>query len=194
MGISGSLAVLTTSSICLIACRSSPAVGHGSADQAASSTAIQPSDNVDTKRDVATASPATEAWAGTWILNLEKSSYESVLPPKSSVSRLKRVGDAWEGSQEVVDQEGEVSSVDLRFKFDGQDYVVNGAPNTTWAFTKVDRFTYDLVVKRNGSIVAKARTVVSRDLKTRTTTSQATGPDGRTLTNIAVYERSAAGP
>ncbi len=40
-----------------------------------------PYDNVDTKRDVATAAPATEAWAGTWVLNLEKSSYESVLPP-----------------------------------------------------------------------------------------------------------------
>ncbi len=173
------LVLVIAPALWLVAC-GSDATRVSSADKAAPAPVIQ-SEPVNA---------SSEVWAGTWNLNLAKSSYEAGPPPRSGVSRLAPAGDGWEGSQDVIDPEGHPSHVDLRFKFDGHDYVVNGAPNTTWAFTKVDNFTYDLLVKHNGEVSAMARTVVSPDLNTRTTTAKSTAPDGRTLTNVAVYDRA----
>ena len=134
------------------------------------------------------AQTSAESWAGTWILNLSKSTYELGAPPKSAVSRLEPSADGWwKGSQDSVDVAGKPAHVETTFKFDGKDYPVDGAANTTWAFTRIDGHTYDLIAKRDGIITATARTVVSADGKTRTTTTTA---QGQTLKNVAVYERS----
>ena len=65
---------------------------------------------------------------------------------------------------------------------------MEGAPNTTWAFTRIDDHTYDLVAKRDGKITATARSVVSADGKTRTTTTTVTNAQGQALKNVAVYD------
>ena len=131
-----------------------------------------------------------DAWAGVWTLNLAQSTYELGPAPQRAISRLERSGDVWNLSQDTVDAEGHAVHVEARVRFDGQDYPVAGAPNTTWAFTRIDDHTYRLVAKRNGAITATANTVVSADGKTRTTTTSATNVQGQTLKNVAVYQRS----
>ena len=131
----------------------------------------------------------TDAWAGTWVLNLAKSSYELGPAPKSAVSRLEPLSDGWwKGSQDSVDAAGRPAHLETTVKFDGKDYPVDGAPNTTWALTRIDDHTYDLVAKRDGKITATARTVVSADGKTRTTTTTVTNAQGQALKNVAVYD------
>ncbi len=130
-----------------------------------------------------------DAWAGTWILNLAKSTYELGPAPKSAISTLEPTHDGWKLSQDTVDAQGTTTHVETTVQFDGKDYPVTGLANTTWAFTRVDDHTYTLIAKRDGTVTATARTVVSADGKMRTTTSTGTNAQGQTLKNIAVYER-----
>lgn len=130
-----------------------------------------------------------DSWAGTWTLNLTKSRYESSPAPKSAVSKLERSGDDWKMSQDVIDAQGRAGHTELMARFDGKDYPVEGVANTTYAFTRIDDHTYDLIMKRGGVVVSTNRAVVSSDGKTRTSTTTAKNAQGQTVTNVAVYDR-----
>jgi hypothetical protein len=109
--------------------------------------------------------------------------------PESSISRLQQAGDIWVISQDVVDAQGRAGHTELTARFDGTDYVVSGLANVTYAFTRVDDRTYDMVTKREGVAISTTRTVVSPDGRTRTSTTTGKGADGQTATNVAVYDR-----
>ena len=132
---------------------------------------------------------AGDAWAGTWKLNLAKSTYELGPAPRSAVSRLEPSQDGWKVSQDGVDTQGTPAHVEMTLKFDGKDYPVNGIANTTWALTRIDDHTYDLVAKRDGRVTTTTRTVVSADGKTRRSTTTGKNAQGHTVSNVAVYER-----
>lgn len=59
----------------------------------------------------------------------------------------------------------------------------------TYAFTRIDDHTYDLVTKRDGVVTTTTRTVVSPDNKTRTSTTTGKNAQGQVLSNLAVYDR-----
>ena len=133
---------------------------------------------------------STDAWAGTWVLNVAKSSYKLGPAPASAVSTLQPLELGWRVSQDTVDAaQGTAVHVETTVVFDGKDYPVKGLANTTWAFTRVDDHTYDLVTKRGGRITARSRTVVSPDGATRITITTGTNAQGQTVRNVAVYER-----
>jgi hypothetical protein len=135
------------------------------------------------------AAQGADAWAGTWTLNLTKSTYELSAPPKSSVSKLEPSGDAWNLTQDVVDSQGRATHTTIRAKFDGKDYPVEGIENVTYAMTRIDDHSYDLVTKRDGAILTTTRSVVSPDGKTRTSTTTGRNAQGQTAKNVAVYDR-----
>src|SRR5262245_18653260 len=89
-----------------------------------------------------------DAWAGTWTLNLSKSKYQSSHPPKSGISRLEQSGNSWNMSQDIVDAQGKTTHLQLTARFDGKDYPVEGSPELTYAFTRVNSRTYNLIAKR----------------------------------------------
>ena len=135
------------------------------------------------------AAQAVDAWAGTWTLNLTKSTYELTAPPKSSVSKLESAGEDWTITQDVVDSQGRATHTTLKAKFDGKDYPVEGLSNVTYALTRIDDHTYDLVTKRDGAVLSTTRSVVSTDGKTRTSTTTGRNAQGQTARNVAVYDR-----
>src|SRR6266508_5675889 len=96
------------------------------------------------------AAQAVDAWAGTWVLNLTKTTYELSAAPKSSVSKLEPTGEDWTITQDVVYAQGMATHTTVRAKFDGRDYRVEGLSNVTYALTRIDDHTYDLVTKRDG--------------------------------------------
>ena len=136
------------------------------------------------------AAQAVDAWAGTWTLNLAKSTYELSAPPKSSVSKLEQAGEDWTITQDVVDARGRATHTTVRAKFDGKDYPVEGLlASVTFALTRIDDHTYELVTKRDGAMLTTTRSVVSTDGKTRTSTTTGRGAQGQTARNVAVYDR-----
>lgn len=135
------------------------------------------------------AAQAVDAWAGTWTLNLTKSTYELSAAPKSSVSKFEPAGDDWTITQDVVDAQGRATHTTLRAKFDGKDYPVEGLLNVTFALTRIDDHTYDLVTNRDGAMLTTTRSVVSPDGKTRTSTTTGRNAQGQTGRNVAVYDR-----
>ena len=135
------------------------------------------------------AAQAVDAWAGTWTLNLTKSTYELSAAPKSSVSKLEPTGEDWTITQDVVYAQGRATHTTLKAKFDGKDYPVEGLSNVTYALTRIDDHTYDLVTKRDGGVLSTTRSVVSTDGKTRTSTTTGRNAQGQTASNVAVYDR-----
>jgi hypothetical protein len=135
------------------------------------------------------AAQGADAWAGTWTLNPTKSTYELSAVPKSSVSKLEPSGEDWTISQDVVDAQGRATHTVIHARFDGKDYPVEGLANVTYALTRIDDHTYDLVTKRDGAVATTTRTVVSPDGKTRTSTTTGRNAQGQVARNVAVYDR-----
>jgi hypothetical protein len=138
---------------------------------------------------VSLSAQGADSWVGTWRLNLAKSKYESGPPPQSAISRLERSGDGWKMSQDLIDAQGRATHTELQARFDGKDYPVEGVAGLTYAFTRIDDHTYDLITKRGGIVAGTTRTVVSSDGQTRTSTTAAKNAQGQTVTNVAVYDR-----
>jgi hypothetical protein len=134
--------------------------------------------------------PETDAWAGTWVLDLDKSTYPAGSAPRSNTSRIQPAGSTWLMSTDGIDTQGNTTHTELSAKFDGEDYPVAGAaPDTTYAFTRVNDHRYELVVKREGVVSGTTVTVVSPDGRTRTSMNSARNPQGDEVESVAVYER-----
>ena len=135
------------------------------------------------------AAQEADAWAGTWKLYVAQSFYELSPAPKSEVVRFERSGEGWEISEDVNYVDGSWMHRHGVFKFDGIACPVAPVLFTTWAFTRIDEHSYDLVEKRGGSLISITRTAISTDGTTRTSTTVGTNEQGRTVQNIAIYER-----
>ena len=144
---------------------------------------------------VLTAAPAsgqtkTESWHGTWTLNLAKSTYNASPAPKRGTSRLTpAAGGAITLFQEQITADGTTRRIETTTPFDGKDYPVASLAGVTYALTRVNDFIYVIVAKEKGVVTSTTLTVVSNDGNTRTSTTVAV-IEGRTVANIAVYDRS----
>ena len=131
-----------------------------------------------------------DSWIGAWTLNLQKSTYGASPAPKSGVSRLVPAdGGRTRVSQDQVTEQGMERHIEVTAAFDGKDYEVPGLPGVTYAFTRVNDSIYVLVAKEKGVVTSTTLTVVSPDRNTRTSTTTAVDPQGKTVANIAVYDR-----
>jgi hypothetical protein len=131
-----------------------------------------------------------DSWIGTWTLNLQKSTYGASPAPTSGVSRLMPAdGGRTRVSQDQVTAQGVKRLIEVTAAFDGKDYEVPGLPGVTYAFTRVNDSIYVLVAKEKGVVTSTTLTVVSPDGTTRTSTTTAINAQGKTVANIAVYDR-----
>jgi len=132
-----------------------------------------------------------ESWHGTWTLNLAKSTYNASPAPKSGISRLTpAAGGAMTLVQEQVTADGTARRIETTTPVDGKDHPVESLPGVTYALTRVNDFIYVLLAKEKGVVTSTTLTVVSSDGNTRTSTTVAVNAAGRTVANIAVYDRS----
>jgi hypothetical protein len=136
---------------------------------------------------------AQDAWVGTWKLNLAKSKYDPAnLAPKSQTLKQEAVaGGGFKGTTDGVDAQGKPMHTEQASMFDGKASEIKGAPdaNTTRVYTRIDNRTYEYVQKVGGKLTTTARTVVAADGKTRTITTTGKDAQGRTIKNVAVYDR-----
>ncbi len=129
--------------------------------------------------------------AGTWKLNLAKSTYEAGPPPyRRSTCKIESLGDGLKVTYDMVGTRGGITHIEWVGKLDGKDYPIEGVDAVlTNAYTRIDERTYDVVVKADGAKAASARIVIAPDGKTLTSITSTRNAQGQILKTTAVYDR-----
>jgi hypothetical protein len=110
-----------------------------------------------------------QQFVGIWRVDVAKSKYEPGAAPKNETLRFEPVGDRFKVSLDGVNQQGPYHS-EATGKFDGADVPVVATParqaTFTYAFSRIDDRTWEIVIKVNGQRRLLVRNVVSEDGKT----------------------------
>ena len=131
-----------------------------------------------------------QVFVGTWKVDVTKSRYEPGAAPKSEILRFEPVGEGFKVSLDGVNRQGPYHS-EATGKFDGVDVPVVATPARqaafTYAFSRVDGRTWELVIKVNGQRQLVVRNVVSEDGQTMRGVS--TVVNGGQVNQVAIYEK-----
>jgi hypothetical protein len=140
---------------------------------------------------LATVAFAADNHVGTWKLNVAKSSFSPGPAPKSQTLKIEAWGeDGLKYAADGVGPDGKPAHAEFQAKFDGKDYAFKGNPDAeTLAYKRIDANMLEATTKLKGKVTIMAKVVVSADGKTRTVTQTGTDAQGRTVKNVAVYER-----
>lgn len=132
-----------------------------------------------------------DLFVGTWTMNTAKSTYSPGPTPKSVTSTYEAAGKGYKISVRNEPPSGPLQQYSYTTNLDGADSKVTGNnPNAdTIAMKRIDARTLEAVNKRSGKVTITQRNVVSADGKTRTVTSTGTDAQGRTVKNVAVFEK-----
>ena len=124
---------------------------------------------------------------GTWKLNEAKSKFAGTLRNHTVV--YEAAGDQIKITVDGVDN-GKTIHHEWTGKFDGKDYPVTGEANSdARSYKVVDKNTLEMTQKKGGKVIGTGSITLSADGKTRTVTTHATDPQGKKVTNVAVYDK-----
>jgi len=134
---------------------------------------------------------AADPQIGTWKLNVAKSTFSPGPAPTSGTTKIEAAG---AGAKLIVDQtaaDGAARHWEFTADYDGKDVPITGNnPDAdTVARTRVNANTVETISKKAGKVVTTQRSTVSADGKTRTVTTKGVNAAGKTVNNVAVYER-----
>jgi hypothetical protein len=140
---------------------------------------------------VTAAAQSYEPWLGEWRLDVDRSTYSPGPPPyKRAMFRIEPLGDGVRVIYEMVRPRGGVIHMEWDGKFDGQEYPVQGLEeHVTYAYTRIDDRTYDIVARMDGRVAAASRTALSADGRTITTITTGRDAQGREAKTVTVYEK-----
>ena len=134
-----------------------------------------------------------DPWVGTWKLNLAKSMYEpaNLAPNSQTIIQAAVPGGGSKITTDGTDAQGKATHTETQTMFDGKSSMIAGASdaNTTRVYKRIDGRTYEYVQSVDGKVTTTVRTVVAADGKTRTITTAGTDAQGRTIHNVALYDR-----
>jgi hypothetical protein len=134
---------------------------------------------------------AQSPYVGNWKINLAKSKYTNVDPPKSSVRTYTNLKDGFSRGHAVsVDSKGTTVKVSHTLKRDEKDYPVTGSQR--WDTISVHNptdFSDEWRLKLKGKEVGRGTTVMSKDKKTLTITWEGKNEKGEPASSVAVFDR-----
>jgi hypothetical protein len=135
---------------------------------------------------------AADAVAGTWKLNVAKSTFSPGPAPKS---QSRTYVESAQGMTVTVTvkttaADGKESTTTIVFKDDGKSYPVSGNPDFDAVSAKrVDALTLNSTQTKAGAIVGTAVRSVSKDGKTLTFTQKGTHANGEKFDDVSVYDK-----
>jgi hypothetical protein len=136
------------------------------------------------------ASAQSDPAVGTWKLNLTKSKYTPGPLPKSNTVMIEAVPNGLHVTAKGEDAAGKPTSIDYTATADGKDMPVKGAPAyDTTAMKRVDANTTEQTRKKEGKTVQTVTRKISADGKTMTVTTRGKDETGRTINNVAMYDK-----
>jgi|CXWL01.1.fsa_nt_gi hypothetical protein len=134
---------------------------------------------------------APQGLAGTWKVNIAKSTYNPGPAPRSQTSVWAVApGGGWTSIVDGVDAAGRPTHTQQVTMFDGKPVELKGAPVPTMrAFSRVDDRTYQFVDRVNGKVTTTTRVTIAADGKTRTNVATGTNAEGKPVNNTVVWDR-----
>ena len=135
----------------------------------------------------------TSEWLGTWTLDLQKSVYNPGPAPYRRATMSVQPLDAGRVrfAYDFVYPRGGVQHLEWDGRFDGRDYLVQGAEEyMTYAYRQTGDRTYEIVAKLDSRVTAVASVTIAADGRTLTTTTKGRNARGQELVNTTVYEKT----
>lgn len=133
-----------------------------------------------------------ELFVGSWKANVAKSKYQPDAAPKSETLRFEPVGGGFKVVLDGVNIQGPYHS-EASGKFDGVDVPVLATPprqaQFTYAFSRIDLHTWEILIKVNGVRRILVHNVVSDDARSMTSVSTAVTNQGQTAWEVVIYEK-----
>jgi hypothetical protein len=141
-------------------------------------------------------SAATDPFIGTWTLNVNKSKYPPGTLPRQMVIHMEAAGDGIRYRSETIDAGGRTSTAEYIAGYDGKEAIVTGGVGLLLpvSLKRVDSNTVEASYMRGFQVVATSRRVVSKSGRMMTVTTISKDKDGKSTTNIGIYDRTAAAP
>jgi hypothetical protein len=136
--------------------------------------------------------PPADPFVGTWTMNVRKSKYPAGDVPKRMVIRMDAENDGIRYRSETTDVNGRSSTAEYVADYSGREAVVKGGVGLLLpvSLKHVDRYTVEASYSRGFQVVATSRRVVSKDGRVMTITTTSKDKNGKSITNIGVYERT----
>ena len=133
---------------------------------------------------------ASDPLAGTWELNVEKSTFSPGPPPKSEIRTYEVTGQQEKMGVKRIDAKGDETSFGFTANRGGKDYPYEGSPTIdTISLTSVDTFTATYVLKKAGEVVLTGTRAISKDGKTMTLPIKFTTPKGVQVDNLMIFDK-----
>ena len=131
-----------------------------------------------------------DALNGTWKLNTEKSKYDPGPGPKNQTLVISGTDAARKIVVDLTPATGNAVHWEVSGATGAQLPVVGTNPNADhYVFARVNPTTIEAQYFREGKPTIKQSAVVSADGKTLTVTGTGTDAQGRTVRNVAVYDK-----
>lgn len=133
-----------------------------------------------------------QQFVGTWKVDVAKSRYQPGPRPRSETLRFEPAGEGFKVSLDGVNEQGPYHSEGTG-KFDGIDVPILATParqaRFTYAFTRIDDHTWDIMIKVNGERRILVHNVVSDDGKTMRGVSNAVTNQGLNTSQVVIYDK-----
>jgi hypothetical protein len=133
---------------------------------------------------------AADAVAGTWKLNVAKSTFS---PGPAFKSQTRSYAESAQGMTLILKTttaDGKESTATLTFKDDGKPYPASGNPDFDMvSVTRVDPLTVHSTQTKAGATVGSGVRAVSKDGKTLTFAQKGTHASGGKYDDVLVYDR-----
>lgn len=131
-------------------------------------------------------------WFGTWRLNLDRSSYDPGPAPYRRATMTVEAGDTGlvRFAYDFVFPRGGVQHLEWIGRFDGKDYIVQGADEyITYAYRQTGERTHEIIAKLDTRVTATATVTLSPDGRTLTSSTRGRTSRGQDVINITVYDK-----
>jgi len=129
---------------------------------------------------------------GTWKLNVAKSKYIGMQPPKSETRTVVAQGDGEKVTYNGIAADGSPISYSFTSNFDGKDSPISGTHplgSDTVAIKRVDPNTTRSISKKAGKTIFTSKTVVSKDGKVSTQMTIGVNGDGVPVDMTTVWDK-----
>jgi hypothetical protein len=128
---------------------------------------------------------------GTWKLNEAKSKLAAGMGKNLTVAYAEVKNNNMKVTVDGVDKDGKKTHGVWVGMADGKSYKTKG--NLPWdaaAYKVVNNHTYEITTMKGGKVLARGKTTISADGKTRTITTDGTGADGKKFKSKGVYDKA----
>ncbi len=133
---------------------------------------------------------ASDPLVGTWELNIEKSKFSPLPPPKSQTRTYEVTGQQEKMIAKGVDPKGNPTLQQFSANRDGMDYPYEGGPPAgTISITPVDSFTATYTVKAGKEVNHTGTRVISKDGKMMTISVKFIDPKGQGVDILMVFDK-----